>query len=122
MSETDDYHPEDSLRAAGRSFWDSITEAHDLDGVQRVLLLEACRLTDHINDLHHAAMTDGKTLRVVEVNGRKVALTVKDPVRLYISCTKTRMSMLAAMRLPDETGKRPQRRGGARGPYQPRGS
>jgi hypothetical protein len=84
MSETDDYHPEDSLRAAGRSFWDSITEAHDLDGVQRVLLLEACRLTDHINDLHHAAMTDGKTLRVVEVNGRKVALTVKDPVRLYI--------------------------------------
>ena len=87
----------------GQRLWDVVTAEHDLDGVQLTLLEAACRQADVLERL--APLAASGDVRAC----REERLTAAAQAR-----------MLAAMRLPDATGKRPQRRGGARGVYRPR--
>ncbi len=93
------------LDAGGRRLWRGVTADHDLVEWQLVLLLEACRARDRLDRLAPVASAgDFKAMR----EERLTALSMS--------------RLLAALRLPDRsTGRRPQRRGGARGSYAPRG-
>lgn len=113
------------LATGGQSLWDAITAEHDLDPVQQVQLLEACRMKDRLDELDSIIQGKGvlnlMQLRVGEVfDPERVTVTVKfDAVLAQANSTANTMKqLLAALRLPDEvTGKRPQQRGGARGAY-----
>jgi hypothetical protein len=86
----------DALRAA-------VTAAHDLDGAQVVLLEEACRAKDRLDFLALDSWPDSR-------------FTIDDPDRAIIGTAQTMKKLIAAMRLPDKHGRRPQRRS-ARGVY-----
>lgn len=91
-------------RGRGRRLWRETHEAHDVDHLQRLLLEEACRTADRLDDLHELVRDEGPA----STAARHARDTAASLARL-----------LAAMRLPDErTGKRPQRRG-TRGAQQP---
>jgi hypothetical protein len=83
-----------TLRAAGKALWRDITAEHDaLDAGQRATLEAACKMRDRMDQLREVADSgDPKWLR----QERDAALAM------------TRL--LAAMRLPDDAGKRPQAR------------
>lgn len=107
------------LRAGGEALWRGVTEAHTLDEVQTVQLLEACRAKDRLDQLDAVLRGD------VDVWARLVHRTRTDDYELKIddalgkaNATANQMKqLLASLRLPDEGGKRPQARGGARGSY-----
>jgi hypothetical protein len=89
----------DTLRA-------EISEAHDLDPTQRVLLEEACRCADRLDSLD----------ALITARGTASALddSILGEARQQQNVLK---QLLVALRLPDATGKKPQLRS-ARGAYQ----
>ncbi len=94
------------LDAGGRRLWRGVTADHDLEACQLVLLTQACRAKDYLDRLAPAA-----------ASGDLAAMREERLTALSMS------SLLGALRLPDQTtGKRPQRRGGARGAYGVRGA
>ena len=117
------------LGPGGRALWSGIIEEHDLDIVQVVQLTEACRMKDRLDEMDSIIHGEGvlNLLRFrLDVAGTledpDATVTVKfDAVLERANATANAMKqLLAAMRLPDaDSGKRPQRRGGARGAQQP---
>lgn len=107
------------LATGGRNLWKSITDGHDLDAVQQVTLLEACRSKDRLDKLDEVLRGD------VDVWARLVDNPVTEGFELKIDAALSQANstanllkqLLAALRLPDEAGKKPQQRGGARGAY-----
>lgn len=93
------------LGSGGKRLWDSITDDHDLDAAQMAQLEEACREKDRCDALARMidAEDDSKTWLSLVAKANETANQMKQ--------------LLAALRLPDDAGKRPQRRG-ARGAYQ----
>jgi hypothetical protein len=87
----------ETLSTGGAALWEGVTEMHDLDPAQQVMLLEACRAKDRLDRLHREPMT----------------------AELHNSTASLLKQLIAALRLPDEHGRRPQRRGSARGAYRP---
>jgi hypothetical protein len=83
----------------------------DVDPIQQMHLLVACRAVDVCDRLDEVIRGDGRPLQVIARKSGTVTLIVENPVRLATGWAKTMASSIAAMRLPDETGKRPQRRG-----------
>jgi hypothetical protein len=90
----------------GQNLWTEITEAHDLDPAQSLILEEACRLADRLDQLD--------TL----IGSRGVAAALDERIlgeaRQMQNVLK---QLLVSLRLPDQSGRRPQQRG-ARGAYQ----
>jgi hypothetical protein len=116
----------DGLSSGGTLLWIEVTKAHDLEITQRVTLEEACRLKDRLDEM--ASIIEGKGVlklmhfRLHESFGddsRYASVEVKfDDVITRANQTANMMKqLLAALRLPDATGARPQQRGGARGAY-----
>lgn len=107
------------LSTGGRTLWKSITDAHDLNAIQQVTLLEACRSKDRLDKLDEILRGD------VEVWATLVHDTRTEDYELKIDAALSQANstanllkqLLAALRLPDEAGKKPQQRGGARGAY-----
>lgn len=93
------------LGAGGKRLWQSITDDHELDAAQMAQLEEACREKDRCDAL--ARMIDAE-------DDSKVWLTLVAKANETANQMK---QLLAALRLPDANGKKPQRRG-ARGAYQ----
>lgn len=84
------------LGSGGRTLWDSVTEAHELEPVQLVQLEEACRAKDRCDRL---------ALLLNEEHDSKLQADANTTANLL-------KQLIAALRLPDEqTGKRPQFRG-----------
>lgn len=112
-----------ALGPAGSALYASVSAEYELDALQEVLLLEACRSKDRADQLHALVAGDP------EVWGRLGAdADVEGPVQVRVDAvlreaTRTALlvsQMVAAMRLPDpETGRRPGRRP-PRGAYRPR--
>ena len=107
----------DALRPGGRALWGSVSPAHDLDAVQLTLLLEACRAKDRLDRLDEVLRT-GVPYGVVS----DYRLVVQRPLDLANVTGRAIGQLLRAMRLPDERGRRPQRRGarGYQAPSRPR--
>ena len=110
------------LADGGSKLWSEVTETHELDAMQQVQLLEACRAKDRLDKLDELLRGD------VEVWAKVMHRTQTEDYELKIDEALTKANatanmlkqLLAALRLPDEaTGKRPQVRS-ARGAYKPR--
>ena len=89
----------------GETLWVEISEAHDLDAVQRTILEEACRCADRLDELDKL------------ITARGAAASLDDSVLGEARQQQNVMKqLLVALRLPDAKGARPQLRS-ARGAY-----
>ena len=114
----------DGLAAGGRALWQAVAEVHELDAVQEVQLLEACRAKDRLDKLDDLLRGDVEVWARLVHNLQTEDYELKIDKALAQANTTANMlkQLLAAMRLPDEaTGKKPQRRA-ARGAYKSTGS
>jgi hypothetical protein len=100
------------LKTAGKRLWRDVHEHLDLDRHESELLLQACRVADHLDDLsaivgREGVLKDGKP-HVALVESRQQQVTFA--------------RLIATLRLPEdlEATVRPQRRGAARGVYDKR--
>jgi hypothetical protein len=115
------------LGTGGRLLWREVTIAHHLDITQRVTLEEACRAKDRLDDFDQIIQGKG-VLELMHfriphafvpgLNGELQVEVKFDAVIANANQTANLMKqLLAALRLPDASGARPQQRGGARGAY-----
>lgn len=101
------------LGESGAALWVSIVGDFDPAVHERLVLLQACRAADRLDDLALEAAVSPVT--VENSKGDQVAHPALTESRQQ-SLTLARL--LAALRIPDgEDDDRPQRRGGARGAY-----
>ncbi|MFI8778236.1 hypothetical protein ACIGH6_14285 [Brachybacterium paraconglomeratum] len=117
------------LGARGRRLWREITEAHELDPMQVVLLEEACRCADRLDKLeeklsgredawaHLLSRTD-----LGDADDHVIELRIDSALSEARQQQNVFKQLLASLRLPDAAGARPQQRGGARGSYSPKKS
>ena len=115
------------LGAGGRALWSAITEAHELDAVQQVQLLEACRAKDRCDKLDEVLRGDAELwMRLTHRTQTEDYELVVDKAFDKATQAATQLKqLLAALRLPDEaSGRRPQHRGprGAQRPSVPSGT
>ena len=117
------------LSAGGQALWRGILADHeDLTAMQVAQLTEACRMKDRCDKLDAALRGDGHTwMRLVldlQSDGDIYELRITGALAKANETANTMKQLLAALRLPDETGKRPQRRGprGAQKPTTPGGN
>lgn len=117
------------LGARGRRLWKDITEEHELDPMQRVLLEEACRCADRLDRLE--GKLSGREDAWVHLRSRAESMadesvTIDLVIDGALSEARQQQNvfkqLLASLRLPDAEGARPQQRGGARGSYSPKKS
>lgn len=115
------------LGAGGRALWRRITADHELDAAQEVQLVEACRAKDRLDKLDELLRGDVDTWArlTVDVNsdGDVYELRITQALAQANTTANVMKQLLAALRLPDEAGKRPQFRGprGAQKPTVPGG-
>ena len=108
------------LSAGGRALWRAVTTDHpDLDALQVVQLTEACRAKDRLDKLDLILRGDVETWATLTHRLLTSDYELKvDKALADANATANLMKqLLAAMRLPDSSGVRPQQRGGARGSY-----
>lgn len=97
----------DILTGRGADLWDSLTQEFDFGAHDQSLLIEACRTLTLIDDLDERLQTVGVT-----VAGRANPLLAEiRQQRLVFART------IAALRIPDDDGNRPQNHVGVRGTY-----
>ena len=102
----------------GQRLWDAIAAAHELDAQQEVQLTEACRMKDRLDKLDELLRGDvGAWATIEDFDGHPSVLVISSALDKANTTANVMKQLLAAMRLPDSTGKRPQQRGGARGSY-----
>ena len=107
------------LRSGGRALWRSITDEHDdLDAAQLAQLTEACRAKDRLDQLDLLLRGSVATWAEVTVDGKPVSLRIDSALQRANDTANLMKQLLAALRLPDESGRRPQRRS-ARGVQAP---
>lgn len=107
------------LSDGGTLLWVEVSKAHDLDMVQRVTLEEACRAKDRLDKFDRLLSGEVDTWVIVMHNTRTddYELKIDDAVTKANQTANLMKQLLAALRLPDAAGTRPQQRGGARGAY-----
>ena len=117
------------LGTRGRRLWREITEAHDLDPMQVVLLEEACRCADRLDKLEEklSGREDAwahllSRMDLGDEDTRVVELRIDGALSEARQQQNVFKQLLASLRLPDAAGARPQQRGGARGSYSPKKS
>jgi hypothetical protein len=97
-------------------------EAAEFNPAERELLLEACRIADRLDQLDGVVRGKGIEgllhLRRMDDEG-DITLTVDGVLAEARQQANIMKQLVAALRVPDEAGKRPQHRG-ARGAYSPR--
>lgn len=110
------------LAAGGRALWKSITEDHVLDATQLVQLTEACRAKDRLDKLDQILRADVDTWATlvldVRSDGQVFELRMTQALTQANATANVMKQLLAALRLPDEQGRKPQFRG-ARGVQKP---
>lgn len=110
------------LRAGGRKLWVSVLDrSPDLSEVQRVQLLEACRNKDRADQLDAVLRGDVDTWArlSLDITGEVYDLRIDAALTKALACAEQMKKLIAALRLPDQDGTVPQRRG-PRGSYAPR--
>lgn len=112
--------PPESLEAGGRALWCGIAGSFELMPEQLVQLEEACRAKDRLDRLNLILSGDVDTwVRLVHRTRTEDYEVVVDDALGKANATANLMKqLLAALRLPDEEGRRPQFRG-ARGAQKP---
>ena len=118
--------PPDGLRAGGRALWVGIAGSFDLMPEQLVQLEEACRAKDRLDKLDALLAGDIDMWAQIDLDldGRPVSLRIDAALAQANTTANLMKQLLAALRLPDEEGRRPQFRGarGAQAPSVPGGA
>ncbi len=96
------------LKSAGQRLWTAVHERYGLAPHEELLLVEACRTADRLDkinaDLAKPRLPDDRRDRLYREARAQQAMLAR---------------LVASLRLPDDdSGRRPQRRGGARGAYE----
>lgn len=113
------------LRVRGKRLWTGLNEGVTLDAAQVEIATEACRIADRLEQLNDVITGKG-VLRLMHFRSmfqlddgdtRNIVLTVDGALSEARQQANVLKQLLAALRLPDEAGNRPQQRGGARGSY-----
>lgn len=115
----------DSLGTRGGKLWREVTEAHDLGPTESEVLLEACRTADRLDRLDSLLSGEGREwidFEPMRRDDHEVRVTVDGLLSEVRQQQNIFKQLVAALRLPDESGKKPQRRGGARGAYKAGGT
>lgn len=112
------------LGVAGRALWRAVAGAHDLDPVQRLLLVEVCRAKDRLDKLDAVLRGDPAVWAAlsagVDSDEPRVRVSIGSVLREADRSADVMKQLLSAMRLPNPvTGKRASRRP-PRGVYRPR--
>ena len=107
----------DGLGESGARLWSSVADKFELEVHEQLLLLQACRSADLLDEL--AAQTAAGPLTVTNAKGDQVTAPW---ITEHRQQSQNLARMLASLRLPDEEDVRPQRRGSARRSYGIRGS
>ncbi len=109
------------LGPGGRALWRAVTKDHALDAIQLVQLTEACRAKDRLDKLDLILNGDAETWVTIthRAQTEDYELKIDDALGKANATANLLKQLLAALRLPDEAGKKPQQRGGARGSYRP---
>ncbi len=111
------------LGSGGSELWTGVAQGGELDPVQLVNLLEACRQKDRLDRLDE--MLRGDVSLWARLTHRSVTedyeLVIDRGFASALAAANQMKQHLAALRLPDSWGDRPQKRGGARGVYAPSG-
>lgn len=119
------------LATRGRRLWREIAEEHTLDAMQKVILEEACRTADRLDQLEeklsgredawaHLRTRADSMIHTDDGVGVTIDLVVDNALTEARQQQNVFKQLLAALRLPDAAGARPQQRGGARGAYKPK--
>jgi hypothetical protein len=104
--------PPEELRQAGRQLWLDLAESFTFRRDELPLLLEICRTKDRLDWLNAELVGAPATVR--NVRGDEVT----NPVLIEARMQGAQFGrLLAQLRLPDDDGNKPQRRGGHRGAY-----
>lgn len=112
----------DGLAVGGRQLWIDVTSVHELDALQLVSLVEACRAKDRLDRLDEVLRGDAETwMRLVHrLQTEDYELKIDQALASANTTANLFKQLLASLRLPDvSSGKRPQQRGGGRGTYAP---
>lgn len=112
----------DSLSVRGTRLWTQITDDQLLDPVQLVILEEACRTADRLDELdriiHGKGVLELMRFRVCDDEGSIVEVKFDNVLSEARQQQNVMKQLLVSLRLPDaQTGKRPQNRGTSRGAY-----
>lgn len=109
--------PPKGLRTSGRRLWREVVDSYELEVHESLLLRQACRCADRLDELATLVESDG-----VMVDDPRRGLVAHPAAVEHRQQSITMTRLLASLRLPsgDEDEARPQRRGAARGAYQPR--
>jgi hypothetical protein len=104
----------EGLQAAGRKLWRAVHAENELEPHEAVGLLQACRLADACDDLAAVVAAEGRIAQDHLGNARVHPAAVE-----LRQCQTALFRAIASLRIPfaKEDEARPQRRGGARGPY-----
>jgi hypothetical protein len=116
--------PPRELGAGGRALWRAILKDHPkLDATQKVQLLEACRAKDRLDKLDAVLRGDADTwMRLTHrAQTGDYELRIDAALSAANATANLMKQLIAALRLPDAQGKRPQYRGprGAQKPSVP---
>ncbi|MHA3020434.1 hypothetical protein ACXPWS_09175 [Mycobacterium sp. BMJ-28] len=89
------------LKARGKRLWRELHAAANFDGCPetRIVVEEACYLTDEIERLRRLVRKAGPDTRVSGYNGQPVSMPEVDDLRKNQS---TLLAMLKSLRLPDD--------------------
>jgi len=110
------------LGIKGSRLWREVCKLHELAPPELVLLEEACRIADRLDRLDALLSGESDTWLRFKVNddGSEVSVVVDSALSEARQQANVLKQLVAALRLPDEqSGKRPQQRGGGRGSYTP---
>jgi hypothetical protein len=114
MSADDTPRPPAGARAAGKRLWAAVVDRYDLEQHELVLLREAVRCVDTLDDLEAQVRRDGLMVPGNTVGTERVHPAAVEARQLRITLAR----VIAALRMPEHDADRPQRRTGARGVYQ----
>lgn len=105
--------PPTGLAESGLRLWTAVVTEYALEVHEILLLVQACRMADHLDRL--AAEASDGDVTVENMRGDRIASPAIVEFRQQAAKLAT---LLASLRLPSgEDGSRPQRRGAARRPY-----
>lgn len=112
------------LGVKGTRLWRELHKEHTFSPAEKVLVEEACRIADRLDRLNALLIGDEEAwawLRPASPDGDTVNLVIDDAMSEARQQANVLKQLIATLRLPDESGQRPQQRGGARGAYAPSG-
>lgn len=108
----------DGLGTSGRALWDAVAGPYELEQHERVVLLQAGRCADYLDQL--SALAASEPLTVTNSRGDEV---VHPAITEHRQQSITLSRLLASLRVPTgDEAERPQRRGASRGFYGVRGT